>query len=162
MSLFKFELTIESLLSQNEANEKLSQNIGNQIPALQMGMQRYNCDKLFRGSLLDYNFDIRRCLNYRNDFIPNIRGIILKSGDYSTIKVKIELRPFLKTFMLIFIAFFIIFGIVSLYATLNGNGKIEMLIFPVFVAIFAGAFYYLFEFEKKKAVKILKILLKSK
>ncbi|RFZ95097.1 hypothetical protein D0C36_06105 [Mucilaginibacter conchicola] len=60
-------------------------------------------DTYFSGYIVDGFFDVKRRIQYRNPFLPQIRGVIKPMGSGSTIKVEMEIQGLIIVFMSLWI-----------------------------------------------------------
>lgn len=85
-------------------------------------------DKKFRGNVEELSFKIRRCIYYRNSFVPILYGALEETEGGTKITVKMKLHKFVLVFLLLWSAgallpspssisaYFIIFAMLLTYA----------------------------------------------
>lgn len=62
-----------------------------------------NYEKPYEGEVGDHSFEINRIINYRNSFLPIIKGKIYPEGMGSKIDIKMAMHPFVVVFMSIWL-----------------------------------------------------------
>ena len=163
MKIFpSFQTTLKSPLSKVEVMEILSSNIAPRT-GLSFPSSKKNKTKLFEGQLTNSTFNIQLAIDYRNSFIPQIKGSIDERNNYTEIKISLELHKMIKIFMTIWITFIAISLIATSYSFANGNTNIINIIIPLSMLIFGIALvYWGFNNEKGNSVKILSNLIQAK
>jgi len=118
MTLLPYEqLIYKSPLSAQELHQKLKEAVEVGPAGSKLSVVKKKTDKPYRGEVSAIRFDIVRQINYRNSFLPRITGQIHPQGSGCTIKVKMQLHPFVLIFMLFW------FGILfSIGGTIMANG----------------------------------------
>jgi hypothetical protein len=93
-------ITYKTKLKEDEIIKRLSDNIEPK-KTFRGGFFGSGSSKLYEGQINNHTFDINRIINYRNSFLPRINGIIEKSNEGTTIKVKMRLHAFVIIFLCI-------------------------------------------------------------
>lgn len=96
-----------SQLSAEEVRKRLADNIESQKKFSLSPFEKYRA-KPYEGSISEKEFTIKRIINYRNSFLPVIKGQIRE--EMGQVSIQVYMRP--ATGVLIFLSFW--FGIVIL------------------------------------------------
>lgn len=111
MNLYKYfpfeKYTLISKLSAEEVKSRLAANIEPEMK-FQFSVFKRTRSKLYEGKIEENRFTIKRIIDYRNSFLPVIKGKI--SEMQGQVHIQINMRP--STGILIFFSFWI--GIVSI------------------------------------------------
>lgn len=83
-----------------------------------------NYGKPYEGEVGDHSFEINRIINYRNSFLPIIKGRIYPEGMGSKIDIKMAMHPFVIVFMSIWLGIVGNIWILAAIATI-AEGKFE-------------------------------------
>lgn len=123
---------------------------------------RRNPDRPYEGEIGEHSFEIIRIINYRNSFLPVIKGRIIPEGLGSQIDIELSLHPVVLVFMLIWLGMVGQIGILFLIATI-AEGKLEPAGFvPVGMFIFGCLLTVLgFKPEAERSKQFLQQLLES-
>lgn len=98
-------------------------------------------------------FNVKRCINYRNSFLPLIRGRFSESIDGTIVEVRMRPNMFTVIFMLIWFCGVLLGCIFSLQAAMNDRFDVFFLI-PFGMALFGIILYYgAFKYESLKSKK---------
>lgn len=156
--VYHSSLTKEALLAhlQNEIEAEKSFGIG---------FNRISYGKPYIGKIYHTQFEIKRAINYRNSFLPIIKGEIKDGISGSKIEVKMGLPDFVKVFMCIWLGIVFLVSLGTLYTLLFDNALKEgPFIFIPFVMLFAGVAMAVlgFKTESKKSITDLEELLQAK
>lgn len=131
LTLEKF--TIHSSLSTDRVREKLLEVVE---PRKTWRWNRRNPDKPYEGEVGDHSFEMMRIINYRNSFLPVIKGRITPEPMGSKIEIEMSLHPVVFVFMLIWLGMVGQFGVLFLIASI-AEGKFEpAALIPVGMFIF--------------------------
>jgi len=95
--MFPERFTINSLLNSELVRRKLLEVVE---PPQRVTWGFRRADKPYEGEIRDYTFKIRRIINYRNSFLPVIKGRIYAEGMGSKIEIEMKLEPLVFLFML--------------------------------------------------------------
>lgn len=90
---------IETTLSGDKLIGELSNNI--EVPRTWSWTRKSK--KPFEGTLRDNEFTIQRVIDYRNSFLPELRGKILESGGTVRISVNMSVASIVKAFMVVWL-----------------------------------------------------------
>ena len=88
--------------------------------------------KLFIGHIEKNNFDINRIINYRNSFLPFIRGKIISTAQGSEVSIQMSMH----LLIVILISFWIIGSVCSALAYYYSNLDFKMSMEVIFPALF--------------------------
>jgi hypothetical protein len=144
-------ITYKTTLKEEEVIHRLV-DITEPEKTFRFGMSNRGATKLYEGQISGREFNIKRIIDYRNSFLPQIKGNIEKSNEGVTIKVK--MRP--STFVIVFLCIFLGGGGLSYLAFLpqifsNSAFNLSSLI-PFGVLLLAyGIIMGSFTFESKKS-----------
>ncbi|MEO6174417.1 MAG: hypothetical protein ABIP27_04615 [Flavobacterium circumlabens] len=158
------ELTYHSTLTK----AALLAHLQNEIEAEKsfgIGFNRISYGKPYIGKIHPTQFEIKRAINYRNSFLPIIKGEIRDDISGSKIDVKMGLPDFVKVFMCIWLGIVFLVSLGTLYTLLFNNAINEgPFIFIPFVMLFAGVAMVVlgFKTESKKSITDLEQLLQAK
>lgn len=152
---------LSTKLSPEEVRKKIAENIEPIRPAVfSFSPQRFI--KPYQGYLTGNYFSISRVINYRNSFLPQIKGEIFKTGQQTEIRVNMKLHVFVVVLLSVWLG---IVGIDCLITTLGIAGYIaseQTQTFPPLFLIPYGMFlfgcaltYFAFKPEAAKSKKFL-------
>lgn len=115
--------------------------------------------KEYEGFVTDSNFEISRIIDYRNSFLPQIRGAVKENNHVTHIEVTMKLHVLVFVFLIVWCAFALLFLIAMGVAVGIAEGKISVVLFiPVFMLVFVYALtMFGFKSESKKSREFLKI-----
>ncbi|MFH6994617.1 hypothetical protein [Flavobacterium sp. FlaQc-48] len=149
--------------------EELAVHLQNEIEAEKsfgFGRNRFSYSKPYIGKVYPDKFEIKRAINYKNSFLPLIKGEIKEDISGSRINVNMLLPDFVKVFMCIWLGIVFLVSLGTLYVLVfnngfNGGGPF---IFIPFIMLFAGVAMVVFGFktESKKSISDLEELLQAK
>ncbi len=136
-------LVLRTTLSKEEAMEKLKENIETEKP-FGFGVNSFTYSKPYIGTISGDIFEIKRAINYRNAFLPLIKGKV--NNDSSWTKIDISMKPhgFVTAFMAIWFGGVTIGCVATTFAMLSGEFNpfllipFGMLLFGI--ALVVGAF----------------------
>jgi len=144
---------IISNFSKEETIEKL-----NSITYNKLLTGNKNVSKKFEGEIDNYGFTIYRIINYRNSFLPIIKGnFVSQNGNSTLIEMRIQMNIFASIFMSIW---FLISGVIFLNFLYDQFGSknfdFKSLVFIVGFIITGYLIMILgFNYEAKKSKEIL-------
>ncbi|MBV2196997.1 MAG: hypothetical protein KUL78_10910 [Flavobacterium sp.] len=122
--------------------------------------------KPYFGEIQNSLFKIRRVIDYRNSFLPQINGEIIEDENGTKIKVEMKLISFVKFFMIIWFSFCAFFGLILLVLIFDNDSKSSSgfsILIPIFMLIFATFLVSSgFESESEKSIKDLEEILQAK
>jgi len=104
-------------------------------------------DTYFEGFAVNGIFELKRNINYRNSFLPQITGTIEQCPDGSRVHVKMTMWAFVTVFMCIWLGFALIAGFGLVFQAI-GQGKLIPVDFAGFgmflfgYALMMGAFKF--------------------
>jgi len=152
------------------SKEELTAHLQNEIEAEKsfgLGANRFSYSKPYIGKVYQNRFEIKKAINYRNSFLPVIKGEIVDDINGSKINVKMGLIDFVKAFMILWLGGVSIACLAVLYNIIFGEGLnsetgIFMLI-PFFMLIIGIVMVsFGFNFESRKSIIDLEEILKAK
>ena len=169
--MLKKILPVEDLVYTSTLNkEALLLHLQNGIEAQKafgIGAISHTYSKPYIGKIRNNTFEIKRVIDYRNSFLPQIKGVVLESSNGSKIHVKMSLPEIVKFFMVFWLGSVALGCIgVSYYLLFrNPSGAFEnpVVFVPFAMLIFGMAMTSLaFKKESKKSIIDLEDLLQAK
>ena len=169
--MIKKFLPFEELVYHSELNkEELLARLDNEIEAEKsfgFGAKSFSYSKPYIGKIAYDRFEIKRAINYRNSFLPVIKGTIKNDLNGSKINVKMNLIDFVKVFMIVWLGGVSLGCIASTYSLFfrnNTNSETGFFMFvPFIMLVFGIAMGSLgFKAESKKSIADLEELLQAK
>ena len=143
-------LNFTTQISKDEVLSNLSQNVET------VDRIHYNSkgtSKTYVGNVNENNFVIRRIINYRNSFLPNIKGEFVSTISGTRIDVVMKLNNFVVVFLALWLSGIFVACIYSTYSILIDGFAVASLI-PFFMLIFAIIILqFAFNFEVKRSIK---------
>ena len=162
MNLFSSRIELISSLEKGEIGNLLRKNVQ---PPRNFGDRYLNQQKNlpFEGELGWDVFTIKRCIQYRNSFLPKIKGSLETHQAKTKIILQFSLHPFVLIFILFWLTMVGAFMILALNMMDWDNPEYAMILIPT-VMFFAGLAmpFFGFGYEKNKAVQLLKDILKAR
>ena len=167
-NLLPFEnYVLKTRLSPEEVLKRIDDNI-QQNPDTGFFIFSQNYSKPYTGQIIGNSFAMRRNINYRNSFLPVIKGQVTTFVGQT--QVNIKMRP--ETIVLIFISIWLgIAGLVCIVILLIGilelkqvlkNGISPELLIPFGMLVFGCLLtHFAFKIESKKSKEFLATLLQS-
>lgn len=120
-----------------------------------------NYTKPYIGQILFNKFDIRRVIQYRNSFLPQISGEVFEENNGCTIKVKMEIVNYIKIFIAVWMGIVSIACIIMTLMLLSGKFHISFL-GPYLMFLFGFFLVKIpFNFECKRSKTDLAMILKA-
>lgn len=165
--LLPFEkLVYHSILNK----EELITHLQNEIEAEKsfgFGAHRSSYSKPYIGKFYLNRFEIKRAVNYRNSFLPVIKGEIKDGINGTKITVKMGLADFVKAFMILWlgaVSFGCIGALYSLIFTDTVNSEAGFFMFIPFAMLLFGIGMVSFGFkaESQRSIKDLEGILQAK
>ena len=159
-------LVYHSLLTKEELLERLRDAVETERSHDLSSRNKIN-SKSYLGTIQNGSFNIRRVINYKNSFLPQISGVISEDINGTQIKVEMKLMNFVKFFMIIWFSFCVFFVLIFLLVLLfdkksNSESGFSIII-PLLMLIFASFLVSSgFQSESEKSVKDLEEILKAK
>ncbi|MNK22893.1 hypothetical protein D3C87_411750 [compost metagenome] len=157
MKLFLSEkLTLHTSLSRTEALKKLRDNIGSPGTFL----ERIEDNRSFEGTITDNSFAIKRIINYKNSFLPIIKGEFSEMANGTKISLVMKPDPNIIKFMMLWLAGVFLGIIVLLFVGFTKEGSHYAALFPCgILAMGIGIITVCFNTERAKAkTKLIEIL----
>ncbi|OXA76324.1 hypothetical protein SAMN05444397_10147 [Flavobacterium aquidurense] len=169
--MIKKLLPFEKLVYQSTlSKEELINHLQNEIEAEKsfgFGVQKSSYSKPYIGKTNSNRFEIKRVVNYRNSFLPVIKGQIKDGINGAKINVKMGLVDFVKVFMILWLGAVSLGcagAIYSLFFTDTANSEAGFFMFIPFAMLLFGLamVYFGFKTESKKSIKDLEGILHAK
>jgi len=169
--MIKKLLPFEEIVYRSKLNkEELVARLQNEIEAeksFSFGANRFSYSKSYIGKISDNRFEIKRAINYRNSFLPVIKGEIRNDLNGSKILVKMNLVELIKVFMIIWLAAVFIGCIAVTYNLIFNKGfdseAVPFVFIPYFMLLFGVVLVsFGFKSESKKSISDLEELLQAK
>lgn len=147
-------LPFERLIYNSTLNsEELIQHLKNEIS--QNG---------YTGRVYQNKFEIKRNINYRNSFLPTIKGEVIDGINGAKINVKMDLIIFVKFFMSIWlsgVSIALVFALNTLFT--DKSSSINIISIPLIMLIAGIAMMlFCFKYESRKSIEDLKKILMAK
>ncbi len=145
-------------LSKEQTIQKLTDNIDAE-KSFGFGAHNYTYSKPYIGRITGNTFEIKRAINYRNSFLPQIKGEVYSEFDGTRIKVSMKPHTFVLVFMTIWFGGVFIGCLVTTFALFTQNFSpfflipFGMLLFGI--ALLYGAFKTESTTSKKDLTRIL-------
>lgn len=123
--------------------------------------------KSYIGKIYKDSFVIKRAINYRNSFLPIIKGTIKEDNNGTYIYVKMELHELIKVFMIIWCGGILLSCFATIYSLINENradSENGIFMFLPFLMLLVGILMTIigFKTESKKSIKDMEKLLVAK
>jgi hypothetical protein len=119
--------------------------------------------KAFSGELFDDNFIIIRNIEYRNSFLPIIKGKIFRENEYTIIEMFLRMHLFVIIFLCIWLSIpFMLICLLLFNSLIKKTSSLGTIIMPVGLFLF-GYFLMIggFNYENTKAQNIIKEVLEA-
>ncbi|MFK7934630.1 MAG: hypothetical protein AB8G22_14055 [Saprospiraceae bacterium] len=87
--------------------------------------------KFFQGEIRGNTFDMVRIINYRNSFLPQIKGVVSEENGSSVVTIKLKLTLFTTVFLCLFCGFLVTFLIAALFVTEQPDNSISTVFFAL-------------------------------
>jgi hypothetical protein len=133
-------LPLENIIFKTKlSKEEVIQNLKNHIEAQKsfgFGSHKHNYSKPYIGEIVGNNFEIKRVIDYRNSFLPTIKGEVYSELDGTKIKINMKPPTFILTFMSIWFGGVLIGCLASLISLITS--KFSPFFFIPFVMLFFG------------------------
>ena len=150
--------------------EELIVHLQNEIEAektFSFGARKSSYSKPYIGKTYLNRFEIKKVVNYRNSFLPVIKGEIKEGINGAKIDVKMGLADFVKAFMILWlggVSLGCIGALYSLIFTNTVNADAGFFMFIPFVMLLLGLAMVSFGFktESQKSIKDLEEILQAK
>ena len=169
--MIKILLPFEELFYRSKlTKEDLLLHLQNEIEAEKsfgFGVNNFSYSKPYVGKIFNNSFEIKRAINYRNSFLPIIKGEIKEDINGSKVIVKMSLVELVKVFMIIWLGGVSVACIAVTYNILFNNGLNSeagfFMFIPYVMFIFGIAMVgFGFKIESKKSAQDLERILQAK
>lgn len=160
--------TLETKLSTKEVRTRLEANIESRQGIRNNNRLSGNTGKPYEGKMTSDSFEISRVINYRNSFLPVIKGRIDTYLGKTRITIKMRMVIFVMVFMFFWLGIvglvclgILIMGIIQIRELLqHGFSPVVLIPFGMF-ALGSLLFTFAFKAESKKAKSFLSDLLEG-
>jgi hypothetical protein len=126
-------IAFKSKLPSSEILRLVQENITRSKGSGSMGMDRSNS---YYGKITGQSFHLERKINYRNSFLPEIKGEVSQVENESIINIEMRLSTVVSIFLIIWLGGAIIGIVVFLLESIR-EGQLELSIFgPILMFIF--------------------------
>lgn len=142
-------LELKTTLSKEQFNERLSSELSGRSSFIE-GHQKNR--KHFTGQLGENSFRVSKVLGSRNSFSPIIKGTLKEENEFTTIKIKMILKPATLAFLMFWVFFVVLFSSLQAETLSDILWPIGMVLFAYFIT-FMG-----FNSAAEKAINALKDL----
>ncbi|MFB9108450.1 hypothetical protein [Flavobacterium gyeonganense] len=169
--MFRKYLPLEELVyHSNLTKEELIKRVQNEIEAEKsfgFGANNYSYSKPYIGKVYNNSFEIKRAINYRNSFLPVIKGSVQDHLSGSKIHVKMNLTDIVKVFMIIWLGGVFLACLGVTYTLIFDKGftsEAGFFMFIPYFMLFFGTIMIVFGFkgESRKSVKDMEEILQAK
>jgi len=161
MNFLPFEhFSIVTSLSPAQAQERLEQEVSADT-GFSFNKLFSSPDKYFSGYVANGTFEIKRIINYRNSFLPVIKGSIEFDIDGSRIQVKMQPHILVIVFMCIWLSGTLIGGLAFLTQQLHSSSNFDVTALMPFGMFIFGYLLAMggFKYEVPKArIKLVELL----
>lgn len=149
-------------LSETEVIKRISDNVEPRNNISMMGMRPSNgTRKPYAGMVKGHNFEISRVIDYKNSFLPVIKGEV--ASFLGKTEVKIKMSPHIG--VLLFCAFWmfmVLVGCIGVSFVMIHDGFEPMLLIPFGMAVFGSLLFTVpYKIEAKKSRHFLAELLEE-
>ena len=149
-------IVFKTKLSKEQAVQRLKENIEAKKT---FGFGNYS--KPYIGQITGYNFEIERAINYRNSFLPQIKGNVYSEPGGTRINVKMMPVVYVLFFMAIWFGG-VILGCLAMLFILFTEGFTQFVFLPFIMLVFGvGLLYGAFKTESSKSKKDLMRILEA-
>ncbi|QJB31310.1 hypothetical protein HF324_07995 [Chitinophaga oryzae] len=160
--------TLLTKLSREEIKARLEANVEPKSTRLQVriGWSKPRTTKPYQGAVSTNGFYISRIINYRNSFLPEIRGEVSHEIVHTAVKIDMQVSWFVRVFMLFWFGAVVAGLVLCVGAIINGSragDKFDpFLLVPFPMLIFGYLLVRLsFQYEVNKSKKFLRDLLQG-
>ncbi|WP_417942112.1 hypothetical protein [Flavobacterium sp. RS13.1] len=169
--MFRKYLPLEELVYHSDlTKEELIKRVQNEIEAQKsfgFRANNYSYSKPYIGKVYNDSFEIKRAINYRNSFLPVIKGFVKDDLTGSVIYVKMNIAVFVKVFMSIWLGGVFLACLGVTYALIFNNAITSETGFFMFIPYFMFLFGIImvvfgFKGESRKSIKDLEEILQAK
>lgn len=155
------DIELLTSFSQEEVENILKENIGPKR-GIELRFSKPKIEKPFEGYFANGQFEIQRAINYKNSFLPRIKGSIKESMNGTKVIAKLQMHGFVVAFMAVWLGGISLALIGSIYAIVSHEANPTVAIIPsIMLAFGIGLVYFGFNTEKVKSINELKIMLKA-
>ncbi|WP_445714639.1 hypothetical protein [Flavobacterium sp.] len=143
--IYKFlpykKYTFHSTLSREEVIQTLKNSIDFEM-SYGFANNTIKYSKPYVGMVYGNLFEIRRVIDYKNAFLPKVKGEIIENETGVIVNVEIKLMGFIYAFLILWFGFclFSVF-IISILAMVN-KAKISTIFFPLFMLLIGSTIAY--------------------
>ncbi|ESU20962.1 hypothetical protein FCR2A7T_07340 [Flavobacterium cauense R2A-7] len=158
------KLTLVSNLSKSEVLEELSSNT-RPTQSLSFGSPKVENAKLFHGTIYEDSFNIKRVIDYRNSFLPEVNGKVIEKTNGTEIEIELKPVSLVMAFMIIWLGGVSFAFITALIGAITGESPLQISLIPLGMLLIGfGMLKFGFSTETEKTknniIKILKAKVK--
>lgn len=148
--------------SKEEVENILMENIGPKR-GIELRFSKTKIEKPFEGYFANGQFEMQRAINYKNSFLPQIKGTISESMNGTKVMAKLQMHGFVVAFMVVWLGGVSLALIGSIYGIVTQEANPVVAIIPLIMLAFgSGLVYFGFNTEKEKSIAELKRILKAR
>jgi hypothetical protein len=154
------EFNLETNLTEEEVANRIKNIIETRKSDFVIFKNKFS--KPYSGYIRNNKFEIKRNIEGRNSFVPNICGIIVVEKNKIVINIKMKLDEIVVGFSIFWLSFVSLFFIIGIFVTIMDIKNIMFIIVPIFMWFFG---YCLingsFDSEKYNSKEYLKKILEA-
>lgn len=155
-------IELVSTFSKEEIENILKKNVGPRR-GIELRFSKPKIDKPFEGYYANGQFEIQRAINYKNSFLPQIKGTVSESVNGTRIWAKLQMHGFVMAFMAIWLGGVSLGLIGSIYVMVSQDANPAIVMVPFLMLAFGvGMVYFGFNAEKDKSINELKRILNAR
>lgn len=156
------DIELLTSFSKEEVESILMNNIGPKR-GIELRFSKAKIEKPFEGYFENGEFEMQRAINYKNSFLPQIKGTVSESMSGTTVMAKLQLHDFVVAFMVVWLGGVSLALLGSIYAIISHEANPSVTIIPLIMLAFGIALVYFgFNSEKEKSINELKRILKAR
>jgi hypothetical protein len=134
--------TLNSSLSKEEVVVNLKSSIDFE-KSFGFGGANIKYSKPYVGIVYGNLFEMKRVIDYRNAFIPQIKGEIVENKEGVIINIEIKLLGYVQAFLLVWFGFCLFFSsIILILAIFKENINVSMVFFLLFMFVMGSTIVY--------------------
>lgn len=120
-------------------------------------LKRKTVNTMYKGKAKDNTFEVQRIIDYRNSFLPSIKGVVQPAHKGSQILVTMKLHKLVIAFMAVWFAIVVVFAVVfmtmvDIEPTENISYMEYIFKYIPLIMIFMGAAICYFAFKKESKI----------
>lgn len=143
--IYKFlpyeKYTFHSALSKEEIIQNLKNSIDFEISyGFVVNSNKYT--KPYVGMVYGNFFEIRRVIDYRNAFLPEVKGEIIENKNGTIVNVEIKLKGFIYAFLALWFGFCLFSILIISILTMVKKIEISNIFFPLLILLLGSTIVY--------------------